>query len=43
MIGKDVITDKVPRNLQSSKKKKETYQTLLSSRDTGQRFARFSS
>jgi len=23
MIGKDVITDKVPRNLQSSKKKKE--------------------
>ena len=43
VIGKDVITDKVPRNLITKRKKKTSYQTLSSSRDTGQRFARFSS
>jgi|TARA_B110000483_G_scaffold129419_1_gene155121 hypothetical protein len=43
MLGKDVIADKVPRNLITKRKKKTSYQTLSFSRNTGQRFARFSS
>ena len=44
VIGKDVITDtKRAKKSAIQKEKRNAHQTLSSSRDTGQRFARFSS